>query len=550
MSRWLDYHQLLQPFVVRCADAVIEAGSKHRLGSGCAGDVFECKLRGTGEYCVMKTAKMDLQMWAPNGESGSTNQRWLREDCEGDGDYFVLFNEAFPSRVLELYMEGPNAPAQLYLGEHRPRVRHQKWRLDASGCLLSKLNATSCIACSSGEKGAQLRVEQRSSENAGKQQTWSFKPVGGGAVLIAAALSDLVIDFVGETDSRELYYLARWKTEPGLVPLRHVVWGAGSVIIMKRLGKQLGPGTAAFDKADCVLKDIREVKARARSPAQAAQQLLAVACFLRRMHLDGYAHNDLHDGNILQDGCSAALPFSVIDLGSVNEAGHWKRDLGSAYGRAWSITRDWRAFALHFVSLIDGVRRDVWDLVGTNNKLPKLDTEWAVPCRVRIAANTPNGSHSQKWTVDNAKKQILNRGNGKALDLIDDDSCTVISQPPHKGLNQRWACVDGSIENSAKRLKLDICGGIEGVRVIAYSANEGENQQWRHDEKSGEIVNPASRKVLDVNGESRLPQEIQHLIAACEHVDPVFVQLLEALFKARSDPNEICALVGLLGSRC
>lgn len=356
-------------------------------------------------------------------------------------------------------------------------------------------------------------------------------------MLIVSALNGHVIDFVGETGSRESYYLARWNFEPGVVSLRHVVLGTGSacsLLIMQWLGRQLGPGTAALGSSDCILGDIVNAKACVRTPAQAARQLMAVACFLRRMHLDGYTHNDLHDGNILQDCSSDTLPFRVIDLGSVSEAGHWKSELGSSYGKSWSVTRDWRAFALHFLNLVDGNVRNIWDLVGTNNKLPKLDTDWAVRRHVSVAVNAANGSFSQKWAVDKRRSLIINRGTGKALDV--------------RGNCRKWKFVDGSIENPAKRLKLDLCSGIEGDKVIAHVKTGADNQMWHYDEISSEIVNPASQKVLDMNGEVRLPEEVKNLIAR-QGTDAVFVQLLEALFKARSDPNEICALVALLGSR-
>mmetsp|Transcript_73140 Transcript_73140/g.169617 ORF Transcript_73140/g.169617 Transcript_73140/m.169617 type:complete len:562 (-) Transcript_73140:78-1763(-) len=555
MSRCPDYHRLVEPFVARSADAIIAAGSKQRVGVGCAGDVFLCKLRTNGEEAVMKTSKTDLVMWPRNGPHGSSNQRWLRQDCEHDEDYFVLFSEAFPSRVLEVYRAAEGTtPAQLSLGELKPRARHQKWRLDAEGRLVSKLGTTTCVAVFSGERRSPLCLSQLTSP-LDDTHRWFLQPVRGGAVLIVSCFNNYVVDFVGETDVRELYYLARWKSEPGLVPLRHVVWGFGhmaSLLIMKRLGKQLGPGTQPLDSCDCVLRDIRDGKASARSPARAARQLLAVACFLRRMHLEGYTHNDLHDGNILcNDRADAdASSFSVIDLGSVSEAGHWKGELGDAYGSSWSVTRDWRCFALHFVSLVDGRSRRLWDLVGTTNRHPQLETPWAVPWHVNVAANPANGSLAQKWTVDTERNVIMNRGSGKVLDISGQDGCTMLVFPQHGGSNQKWKFVDGSIVNPAKRTKLDICGGIGGSRVISHESNGGENQQWRYDEVSGEIVNPASRKVLDMHGEVILPEDIKLLLGSLgKDADPVCAQLLEALFKARSDPNEICALVGLLASR-
>jgi len=554
MSRWPDYDRLLQPFVAKSADSVLIPGSTRRIGAGYVGDVFECKLQSTGEQVVMKTPKTDIQMWSRTTDDGSQNQRWLQTACDGDDGYFLFFSEAFPSRVLEIYKGEENAHARLSLGEVRQRARHQKWRLDSEGRLVSKLDNSKCMASSSSERGARVRVETVKNPLE-LNQRWELQSVKGGAKLIVSLLNNRVVDFVGETDSRELYYLARWRYEPGVVQLRHVVWGNGNTLpffIMKRLGRQLGPGTEAFEKSDCVLRDISTVKACRRTPAQAAQQLLAVSCFLRRMHLAGYTHNDLHDGNILEDCSSAAgaRPFLVIDLGSVHEAGHWKSELGFAYGRSWSVTRDWRAFSLSFLALIDGKVRNIWDLVGTSNKLPKLDTDWAVPWQVKVAANVANGSQAQKWTVDKKKHIITNRGNNKVLDLSAGDDSSAIVFPFHGGPNQKWKFVDGTIENPAKRLKLDICGGIHGSSVIAHDGNGEENQLWHYDQVSAEIVNPANRKVLDVHGEVRLPEDVCQLISSTgAEADSVFVQLLHALFKARSDPHEICALVGLLASR-
>jgi len=549
MSRCPDYHRLIDPFVARSAEAVIIPASKRRVGTGCAGDVFACKLCTSGEEAVMKTPKTDIVMWPRNGDSGSSNQRWLRQACEGDPGFFVLFSEAFPSRVLELYTPAGASQARLNLGEHKPRARHQKWRLDAEGRLFSKLRASTCLAVFSGEKRSRLGLEQLTSP-AVEHQRWRLQEVRGGAVLVASHLNGFVIDFVGETDVRELYYLARWRSEPGLVQLRHVIWGVGntaSFLVMQRLGRQLGPGTENLEACDCVLRDMRDGRLPRRSPAQAARQLLPVACFLRRMHLDGYTHNDLHDGNVLLSGASASSPFSVIDLGSVSEAGHWKEELGPACGKSWSATRDWRAFALHLLGLVEGVARKAWDLVGTANKLPRLESEWAVPLSVHVAANPANGSPAQKWALDARRGTIASRLSGK---LLDAGEAGASLRKAEGACSQRWSFEDGCILSAAKRARLDICGGVGGSRVILYAATGGENQQWRYDEVSGEIVNPASRKVLDMHGEVRLPADVKQLLASMgKDADPVFVQLLGALFQARCDPNEICALVGLLASR-
>ncbi|CAE8683944.1 unnamed protein product [Polarella glacialis] len=361
------------------------------------------------------------------------------------------------------------------------------------------------------------------------------------------------MDVAGDLDVRELYFLARWMKEPGVVQLRHAICGQGSnspTIIIKRLGKQLGPGTDDLSYSNSVLRDMQEGRSVQRTPPQAAQQLLAVACFLRRMHLDGYTHNDLHSGNILRSGDSESAPLVVIDLGSACEAGSWKSTLGNACGAGWSITRDWRALALHFLSLIDGKLRDLWELIGTSEDLPLRNTAWAVPHSVQVAARAANGSVSQKWTVNRATGQIVSRKNGKALTICADDNCSVTVESLSSDPNQQWIIEGGSIRGPAS-LCLDICEGIEGSAVIAHAVNEGDNQQWRYDEASGEVVNPMSRKVLDMSGEVRLPEDVEELLGcfAKREERNVFAELLEALLKDRADPNEICALFGLLASQ-
>eukprot|EP00404_Azadinium_spinosum_P057489 CAMPEP_0180796514 /NCGR_PEP_ID=MMETSP1038_2-20121128/56833_1 /TAXON_ID=632150 /ORGANISM="Azadinium spinosum, Strain 3D9" /LENGTH=170 /DNA_ID=CAMNT_0022835625 /DNA_START=42 /DNA_END=550 /DNA_ORIENTATION=+ len=168
MSRWPDYHQLLQPLVARSVDSVIVPGSKRRLGGGCAGDIFECRLQSSNEQCVMKAPKMDIQMWPKNGISGSTNQRWLCKPCEGDEPFFHIFSEAFPSKVLEIYKAADDAPPRLNLGELRQGARHQKWRQEADG-----------VACASADNGAQVVIEQRK-DPPDKHQLWKLKPARGG----------------------------------------------------------------------------------------------------------------------------------------------------------------------------------------------------------------------------------------------------------------------------------------------------------------------------------------------------------------------------------
>jgi len=509
----------------------------------------------------MKTPIADMRICWKNGRSGSSPQRWLREECADCPGFYYLLSEAFPSRVLAIRPGTGSHRARLDLCELQRGAHRQMWRLDSEGRLVSKFRSTVCVSITGGrpEQDTKLRLEQLGS-GVQPHQAWAFQPVVGGAELIASALKSYVIDVGGDSDSRELCYLARWMKEPGVCQLRYAVYGwdgATSSIIIKRLGKQLGPGYGGMDYADstfkngrissdCVLKDIQDGRSSRRSPAQAAQQLLAVACFLRRMHLDGHTHNDLHSGNILRNDDSESSPYSVIDLGSTCEAGTWASCLGASYDEEWSITRDWRAFAMHFVSLIDGRAREIWDLIGTNDDFPLQDTEWAVPYCVNVSVRAANGSASQKWLINQKTGQIYNRQKGKVLDVSGDDGCSVLAFTPHSGRNQKWRVVGNSIRNAATNKRL----GMEGSRVVADAANGGSNQQWIYDKVSEEIVNPASCKVLDASGETRFPKDVQELMMSfCEPEHSTFVQLLKALFAARSDPNEICTLLGLLASQ-
>jgi len=560
MSRCPDYPRLLEPYAVGSADAVILPGTKQRLESGCVGDVFRCQLRQPhGEEAVMKTPIADLITCLRNGSQGSTNQRWLKQPCSCNPGFFYLFNEAFPSRVLALRPSTSSTRARLDLCDHQRGTQRQLWKLDAQGHLICKFRSTSCLAVSkaSAEGGASVKLEQIRSP-CRLHQTWSLQSASAGSVFIVSALNDYVMDVAGDSHTRELYYLSRWRHEPGLVQLRHAVLGASgaaSTIIVKRLGKQLGPGTQPLERTDCVIRDIQEGRSIGKSPAQAAQQLLAVACCLRRMHLDGYTHNDLHSGNVLRNGESEAAPFSIIDLGSTSEAGAWKASLGMGCSAGWSITRDWRAYAMNFVSLIDGKPRNMWNLIGTKDELPARATAWAAPEFVHVAARPANGGRTQKWTVIHETGQIISRSNGKVLDLSGDDDTTILVFAPHGGSNQRWRVVDGSITNEASHKCLDFAVGSSfgssGGPIIACAAVQGsESQQWRYDEASGEIVNPVSRMVLDMSGEVCIPEDVKPIIdAPCEAERPLLQQLFSALFSARADPNEICTLVGLLASR-
>merc|ERR1719235_1179187 len=181
------------------------------------------------------------------------------------------------------------------------------------------------------------------------------------------------------------------------------------------------------------------------------------------------------------------------------------------------------------MSLIDGTPRDMWDLIGTNEQMPRLRSDWAVPLVVGVAAVAANGSESQKWNIDDEKGLVVNRSTGKVLDLSGTDGTTVLAFSPNGRPNQEWRMIDGSIENPAKRRRLDICGGIGGIRIVGHAPNGGENQMWRYDRSTGEVVNPASRKVLDMHGAVTIPEDIQEMLRLrAGKVDHVFVQLLEA----------------------
>ena len=58
-----------------------------------------------------------------------------------------------------------------------------------------------------------------------------------------------------------------------------------------------------------------------RTPREAARQLLSVSRVLGAMHRDGYTHNDLHSGNVLQNSKAMRSKFSVIDMGATCKVG-------------------------------------------------------------------------------------------------------------------------------------------------------------------------------------------------------------------------------------
>jgi len=555
MSRLPDYHRILKPFIAGSEDSVVLPGSKEFLGGGCAGDVFRCRLRHPlGEEAILKTPKACMILGWKNGRNGAQNQRWVRRESRSSPGFFELYNQSFPSRVLTMRPATPSAKARLDLCHPQPDSPRQLWRLDDQGHLVAKLRANICVAVSSQgepEQGAKLIVEQvRPGEACDPLQAWAWREVAGGAAVLASRFDEYVMDANGDdAEMRELCLLARWVSEPGLVQLRHAILGdpniSGPAIILKRLGKQLGGGTARghdLANAEYVLRDIAEGHAALRSPAQAAQQMLHVAGFLRRMHLDGYVHNDLHSGNILRSTDSEGAHFCVIDLGLAREAGAFLRDLGPGCGAAWNITRDWRAFALHFISLLDGKARCIWRLVGTGSGHPRVRTEWAVPRFASVVARTADGSLTQKWNVNEATGEITSRSTGKALSLGGEDGRA------RSGAGAVWLLREGYIEDAATGQRLEM-SSVEDGEVCAQRPRGGQGQRWFYDELTGEIVHPASAKVLDVGGASRLPKDVRALLKGQpDGVRPMFQQVLEALFKARVDPNEVCTLLGLLAN--
>mmetsp|Transcript_15274 Transcript_15274/g.36152 ORF Transcript_15274/g.36152 Transcript_15274/m.36152 type:complete len:541 (+) Transcript_15274:1266-2888(+) len=476
----------------------------------------------------MKRTLTKLMMSWKNDEHGSINQRWLVRDCPTMSGYFNLFSEAFPARALAATMQGTAE-----LREFRPSAHCQVWRLTPKGQLVSKLREAQPrgLAIRHSQQGSSLKVERLQAME--ERQSWTLRPSSGGAFLLECNANGLVADLAGDYALSELHFLARWAEEPGLVPLRHVVCGPdalSSPIIIKRLNKQLGPGMKCDDlSTECVLKDMHEGKIRRRTPRQAAQQLLQVGRFLARMHQEGFAHNDLHSGNVLRSSGGDNSRFSVIDLGATCQAGYWQDVLGEGYDEGWCITRDWRAFASHLASLIDGEPRILWDLVGSQDCLPFLRTAWASPRYVRPCAAKRTGKVSQQWEVDEQTGRIINKYSGHALQTSRTGSSIVLAAPSNKE-SQQFVISGGYIQNVESMLCLEVQEG----RVVAAPVRSSQSQQWRFDPCTGEILNPASDVALDVQGPARLPRDV----AALRRRGARFGALLEALFRPRCDPAE------------
>lgn len=517
--------KLLEPYLVESLEAAVLPGSVRKLAKGCAGMVFSCRDR-QGEQVVMKRSLTRLMMSWKNDEHGSINQRWLVRDCPAVPGYFNLFNEAFPARALAATTQGTSE-----LREYRPNAHCQVWRLTSEGQLVSKFRETQPrgLAVRRDLQGSSLTVERLLREN--ERQRWALRPATGGAVLVESTLNGLVVDLAGDYALSELHFLARWAEEPGLVPLRHVVCGPdalSSPIIIKRLNKQLGPGTKYDDlTTECVLKDIHEGMSRRRTPRKAAHQLLQVGRFLARIHQEGYTHNDLHSGNVLRSSGSDSSRFRVIDLGATCEAGVWQDILGEGYDDGWSITRDWRAFASHLLSLIDGEPRILWDLVGSQDCLPFYRTHWAAPRFVSPAAAKRTGKASQQWELD-MHGRLINKSSGKALQIA--GTGAVVLATPSTSESQQFIVSAGYIQNVESMLCLEVQEG----RIIAEEVRSSQSQQWRFDSSTGEILHPASGVALDARGPPRLPRDV----APMARRSPRFAALLHAMFRPRCDPNE------------
>ncbi|CAE8586928.1 unnamed protein product [Polarella glacialis] len=322
-------------------------------------------------------------------------------------DFFHLCNRALGDQVLEIRNESRCSPAALSMAQLNGGD-HQKWRLDSKSRLVSKLGLEGpegfcealCldVAGARDERGsAVIAYRQNEKDN----QQWQLEAVATSSTIpgrcrVVKVISQMAGgraltiesgDQMCRDAALEVHYLARWSDEAGLVRLQRVVWNGGTPkgIIMERLGKQLGKGTGADNKA-CVLQDIRNGD-MSYTAAGAASSLMPVAHVLRRLHRDGYAFNDLHDGNILC--CLDNNSYKVIDLGSVTLTGHWVSQLGTDYDGRWSTNRDWRVFGVAFLGLVCGGRQlNLWDLVGTN-ACTKMHTGAQCPWSAPVPAGDP-----------------------------------------------------------------------------------------------------------------------------------------------------------------
>lgn len=389
--------------------------AKRCLFNGYQGSVYDVDAMGKdGRWrkAVMKLppeGKLALKdamqyRWPSNDLTmAADDQLWLCSQCEDGSPYFYLCNRALGTQVLEV--RGSGMAATLRMSEFDGSDR-QKWTVDGASRLTSKLFAGTmdqkkslkfCIDVI-GAQDANGASVCAYAANGGLNQEWHLEVVHKASsiqlVRIVSNMAGRRLLTVENGDQMrkdmimEICYLSRWSSEQGLVQLQKVVWNHGvpEAIIEERLGKQLGKGTGSDEKA-CILQDIRQGLAF-YSPSAAARSLLAVAQVLRRIHLDGFVYNDLHDGNILRR--LDLDSYKVIDLGSVTCANHWQEELGEAYNSRWSRNRDWRAFALALLELILGRQLDMWRLVGTNSSIKTSDSStdcrWSSPFEVYTLA--------------------------------------------------------------------------------------------------------------------------------------------------------------------
>eukprot|EP00930_Biecheleria_cincta_P086331 TRINITY_DN75643_c0_g1_i1.p1 TRINITY_DN75643_c0_g1~~TRINITY_DN75643_c0_g1_i1.p1 ORF type:complete len:605 (+),score=91.92 TRINITY_DN75643_c0_g1_i1:89-1903(+) len=353
---------------------------------------YAMKVPQVGGLCIMDIPNDKDDIMLPNA---LVNQLWICIACPGDDGWLFLCNPAVGDLVLSI--SGHYLTMSKLVSEDR-----QKWRFDGeSGQLRSKSTASTpstsedlCIDVSEGldENGSPvLAFRAHNSCPVRDNQRWeccqlaSEDTCGSGLRLVQImscmqgrrALTVRSGAQIRRESTLEVQFLARWSDLPGLVQLQKVVWGWGIPrgIIMERLGKQLGSGTGPRD-TDCLLKDLRSgpssmaeedanIVSSLSTAAGVARSLLPVAQLLRRLHLDGYTHNDLHDGNILLHPHTGN--FKVIDLGSTTRAEYWAEQVGASQNSQWGVTRDWRTFAVAFLGLVSGGEQlSVWDLVGTN----------------------------------------------------------------------------------------------------------------------------------------------------------------------------------------
>eukprot|EP00933_Yihiella_yeosuensis_P038201 TRINITY_DN32146_c0_g1_i1.p1 TRINITY_DN32146_c0_g1~~TRINITY_DN32146_c0_g1_i1.p1 ORF type:complete len:559 (-),score=66.26 TRINITY_DN32146_c0_g1_i1:30-1706(-) len=365
------------------------------LFNGWQGSVYEIQCQsfdGTWQDAVMKVPRVSPVCVMDKSEIGhcqryastGNDQLWLVSQCDDDKDFFYLSNRALGDQVLEIQNPKPGGACALAMAQRNGSDR-QKWQVDSKSRLVSKLRFDDAhdASSSSGVGGLCLDVSGACTDNAatvvayafneGENQQWELHWVSKPQRLtriISRLTGNRALALQGGDQVRrdmglEVSYLARWSDEPGLVQLQRLIWNGGTAkaIVLERLGKQLGRGTGKDDEA-CILRDIRD-GLRKYTVAEAARSLIPVAHVLFRLHLEGYAYNDLHDGNILQR--NGRDSYKLIDLGAVTSDNHWVKELGPEYDARWCRNRDWRAFAVAFLGLLSGGKQlNIWDLVGTN----------------------------------------------------------------------------------------------------------------------------------------------------------------------------------------